>query len=398
MSDAIMSFIGGWWARCFSRAGDTHALLPVPPAKSATHVAAPVVVAVAFSDVGVSPELEAVPAAQAVAVIEAVEVDEDEVEESFLETVGLEPGSDFTRTPFSAEPRVRDAALAALGRLKQIPALQSLVQGVMHIMGRDGVDVDEIVEALEKDSALCVRLLAMANSVAISPEQRIEDLQTAVQMLGIAKVRRAAQAVFTLRGAQRMVDGIDWRHLWIHALATAAISEELDRRINPQPSPQIYMAGLLHDLGKIVLSTIASDAYRDVIVASWNGEGRLEDLEHARLGVNHREAGVVFANGNKLSEVVVQVISHHGDPAAAETHRGEVAIVSIANFMCKARGMGFSGSRLDSLDGDIENLPGWKVLNDVTGREINVPMLEADMADFFATLRADLRSLREAVR
>jgi putative nucleotidyltransferase with HDIG domain len=268
----------------------------------------------------------------------------------------------------------------------------------MQIMGREGVDVDEIVEALEKDSALCVRLLAMANSVSVSPEQRIEDLQTAVQMLGISKVRRAAQAVFTLRGAQRMVDGIDWRHLWIHALATAAVSEELDRRINSQPSPQIYMAGLLHDLGKIVLSTIASDAYRDVIVASWNGEGRLEDLEHARLGVNHREAGVVFARGNRLSDVVIDVISHHGEPLAAETHRVEVAIVSIANFMCKARGLGFSGSRLDSFDGELENLPAWRVITEVTGREINVALLEADMAGFFVNLKADLRGLRDAVR
>jgi HD-like signal output (HDOD) protein len=389
MSDAIMSYIGGWWARWFSRAGVTHAPVPAPaPRVEAVPIPEPVLIAAIAA---VIPE--AAPIQETMVVL-----DEDEVEESFLETVGMEPGSDFTRTPFSAEPRVRDAALAALGKLKQIPALQSLVQGVMQIMGRDGVDVDEIVEALEKDSALCVRLLAMANSVAISPEQRIEDLQTAVQMLGISKVRRAAQAVFTLRGAQRMVDGIDWRHLWIHALATAAVSEELDRRISPQPSSQIYMAGLLHDLGKIVLSTIASDAYRDVIVASWNGEGRLEELEHARLGVNHREAGVVFAQGNRLSDVVVQVISHHGDPAAAETHRVEVAIVSIANFMCKARGLGFSGSRLDAFDGELENLPAWRVITEVIGREINVPALELDMAGFFVSLKADLRSLREAVK
>ena len=221
------------------------------------------------------------------------------------------------------DPRVRQSTLTALGQLRQIPALHSLVQGVVKIMAREGVTVDEIVESLEKDSALCVRVLALANSVTVSPEQRIEDLQTAVQMLGMASVRRVAQAVFTLRGAQGMVDGLDWRHLWIHALATAAIAEELDRRISPSPSPQIYMAGLLHDLGKIVLSTVAVDAYRDIIVASWNGQGRLEKLEYDRLGVDHREAGVIFAKANGLSDAVVDAIAHHGDPANAERHRGE---------------------------------------------------------------------------
>jgi putative nucleotidyltransferase with HDIG domain len=386
MSEAILSYLGGWWARWFGRAAEDHRLMPAP-AREPEPVAVPIVIPFAES----VPEVAAAPA-------EPESADESDVQESFLEMVGMEPGSDFTKTPFILESRVRDTTLVALSQLKQIPALQSLVQGVMRIMGRDGVSVHEVVEALEKDSALCVRLLAMANSAAIAPEQRIVDVQTAVQMLGIARVRRVAQAVFTLRGAQKMVDGIDWRHLWIHALATAAIAEELDRRLSREPSSQIYMAGLLHDLGKIVLSTIAADAYRDVIVASWNGMGRLEGLEHDRFGVNHREAGVVFAKGNRLSDVVVDVIAHHGDPAGAESHRLEVAIVNVANFMCKARGLGFSGSRLDSYDGEIETLPAWKVISEETNREINVPRLELEMADFFATLRTDLKGLREGAR
>jgi putative nucleotidyltransferase with HDIG domain len=393
MTDTILSYLGGWWARWFGRAVERHAPAPTPVVVSQPE---PVLVPqeaelVAAPEAAVATEIAVEP--------EAVDAaSEAEIEESFREMVGGEPPSDFTKTPFIVEARVREATLAALGQLKQIPALQSLVQGVMQTMGRDGVSVDEIVEALEKDSALCVRILTMANSVAISPEQRIVDLQTAVQMLGVTRVRRVAQAVFTLRGAQRMVDGIDWRHLWIHALATAAIAEELDRRLNPEPSSQIYMAGLLHDLGKIVLSTIAAEAYRDVIVDSWNGFGRLEGLEHDRFGVTHREAGVVFATGNKLSDLVVDVIEHHGDPAGAEKHRVEVAIVSVANFMSKARGLGFSGSRLDATDGEIEHLPAWKVIAEGTGREVNVPRLELEMADFFARLRIDLRGLREAVR
>jgi putative nucleotidyltransferase with HDIG domain len=215
-----------------------------------------------------------------------------------------------------------------------------------------------------------------------------------VQMLGVASVRRIAQAVFTLRGAQGMVEGLDWRHLWIHALATAAIAEELDRRISPDPSHQIYMAGLLHDVGKIVLSTVAVDAYRDILVASWNGQGRLEALERDRMGVDHREAGVIFARANKLSDAVVETNAHHGDPENAESNRREVALVSIANFMCKARGLGFSGSRLDASDGDLESLPAWKVIASEIGRDPDVAMLERDMADFLAVLRAEMRGLR----
>jgi putative nucleotidyltransferase with HDIG domain len=369
MSQAILSFLEGWWARWFHRAGGVRTefstFTPAPAAEV--------------------PEPEV---AEAVAAF-----DLKEAEQSFLETVRIDPAKAAAKVPFVAAPQVRASTLAALEHLKQIPALQSLVQGVTQIMGRDGVTVDEVVGALEKDSALCVRILTMANSVSVASEQRIVDLQTAVQMLGIARVRRLAQAVFTLRGAQQMAEGLDWRHLWIHALATAAVAEELDRRTSSETSPQIYMAGLLHDVGKIVLSTVDPDAYRDIVVASWNMEGRLEDLEVARMGVGHREAGVIFARANHLSEVVVEVIAHHDNPGASETHRYEVALVAIANFMCKARGLGFSGARLDAADGEIEDLPGWKILTEKSGWTPNAALMQKDMAAFFATLREDLRGI-----
>jgi HD-like signal output (HDOD) protein len=367
MSQAILSILGGWWTRWFHRAGDeraeTKTIVPSPPVPAAE---AP------------KPDLA---------------FDLQAAEQSFLETVRLDPAATAPAIPFVTDPRVRESTLAALEHLKQIPALQSLVQGVTQIMGRDGVTVDEIVGALEKDSALCVRVLTMANSVSVASEQRVVDLQTAVQMLGIARVRRLAQAVFTLRGAQQMAEGLDWRHLWIHALSTAAIAEELDRRTSSETSPQIYLAGLLHDVGKIVLSTVDSDAYRDIVVASWNMQGRLEDLEIARMGVGHREAGVAFAKANHLSDVVVEVIAHHDNPSQSETHRYEVALVAIANYMCKARGLGFSGARLDAADGEIEDLPAWKILTEKSGWTPNAALMQKDMAEFFATLREDLKGI-----
>ena len=377
MSGLLMSYLGGWWARWFGRASEEPAPVATPEARS-EDPPAPV------------PAPMPMPAP-----LEAA-AEEHSMERSFRETVGMDERRVPVARPAAADTNVRAGTLRALEGLRQIPALQSLVQGVTRIMCRDGVCLDEVAAALQKDSALCVRVLTMANSAAIAPEQRIEDLQSALQMLGIARVRRVAQVVFTMRDAQRMTDGLDWRHLWIHALATAAIAEELERRIRPVTSQHVYMAALLHDVGKIVLSTVAADAYRDVIVASWNGEGRLEDLERATLGVDHREAGVIFARGSRLSEAVVETIAHHDDPTQAQSHRFEVALVSVANFISKARGLGFSGARLEAADGDLENLPSWKILSEESGWAIDAARLEQEMTGFFATLRDDLRGMRES--
>jgi putative nucleotidyltransferase with HDIG domain len=385
MAGAFLSFLGGWWARWLSRAGGTYSQetqFPFTPVTQApfepAQAPAPAPLTLAEATTGTLAPFRP-----------------SDDERSFLETVRLRPDRPMRRLSVTADPGVRLATLDALEGLKQIPALQSLVQGVTRIMTRDGVSVDEIVEALQKDSALCVRVLGMANSVYVSSERRVEDLQTAVQLLGIARIRRLAQAVFMLRDSQRMVEGLDWRHLWIHALATAAIAEELERRLSPNSSSQIYMAALLHDVGKIVLSTAAGDIYRDIIVASWNGEGRLEDLEREVLGVGHREAGVIFASHNKLSEAVVEAIAHHDEPSKAGAHRIEVALVSIANFISKSRGLGFSGSRLDGSDGELEDLPAWGVLEGELGWRPNALQLDQEMTDFYTALRNDLLGLKE---
>lgn len=318
-------------------------------------------------------------------------------EQSLLETVQLSSLAEAKAKRRFADSRVRKRTLVALDNLRQIPALQSLAQGFMRALNRPEVSVDEVVETLRKDSALCVRVLRMANSVLVSPERRIEDLETAVQMLGVMRVRKAAQALFTLRDANRVAEGFDWRHLWIHALATAAIAEELEKELRAADDSQIHLAALLHDVGKIVLSTLAPDDYRDVLVTAWNDNGRLEDLERERLGVDHREAGVVFARHNGLPEIVIAAIAHHADPMRAEKHRLEIALIALANYLSKAHGLGFSGSRLDASDGDFETHPAWQVVEQECGGWPDIDRIKEETDEFIGNLRVELRGLREAV-
>ena len=319
-----------------------------------------------------------------------------DTESTLIQVLGVEALPAPRRDDVARDPAVRERTLAALATLRQIPALQALAQGFLRAMNQPEVSVPELVASIEKDSALCVRVLRMANSVLVSPERPIEDLDTAVQMLGIARVRNAAQALFTLRSASGGAEGFDWHHLWIHALGTAAVAEEFEQQLRSVDDSQVHLAGLLHDVGKIVLSTIAPDAYRDVLLIAWNENGRLEDLERERLGVDHREAGVLFAQHNALPPVVVEAIAHHNRPEEAdEKHRFEVALVSVANYLCKAHGLGFSGARLDATDGEFADLSAWAIIEATCGFRPDADAVETEMGAFIANLRSDLKALRD---
>ncbi len=373
----------GWWARFLGR---------TKPARVPAHFP----VAETRRPVPTKPAAESVSAPTASVRAEKPTADAHNAQ-SLLDIIQRKSLDEVKTGPRPIDPKVRERTLGALDNLRQIPALQSLAQGFLNAMNRSEVAVEEVVAAIEKDSALCVRILKMANSVLISPERRIEDLETAVQMLGVMRVRQAAQALFTLRDANKVAEGFDWKHLWVHALATAAIAEELEQQLRSHDNSQIYLAALLHDVGKIVLSTLSPDDYRDILLTTWNDNGRLEDLERIRLGVDHREAGVIFAKHNGLPEIVIEAIAHHNDPSAAVQHRFEVALIALANYVSKAHGLGFSGARLDAGDGEFADQPAWKVVAETCGGLPNLERLEWEMKDFVGTLRADLKSLREGV-
>lgn len=304
----------------------------------------------------------------------------------------------YTRVPFTpvAQPVLRASTLERLASLQQIPSLRSLAQGFLRAAAKSDGSIEEVVAAVEKDPALCVRVLRMANSAAVSPEQRIEDIFTAVQMLGLRRVNTLAQALFSLRDARSTGGGLDWRHLWIHALATAAIAEEIEQQLGRSDSQQLYLAALLHDVGKIVLSTMAPEAYRAIMDKVWAGGGRLDALEAACFGVGHEEAGVIFAQQSGLPAEVIASIAHHADPALAESHRLTVAVVTIANYLSKFYGLGFSGARLDETDGDLESQPAWAVIGEETGAIPDIKGIAEAVRGSVADLKQELQGLREA--
>jgi putative nucleotidyltransferase with HDIG domain len=289
----------------------------------------------------------------------------------------------------------RERTRRRLAELREIPALQSLARQFSSVLNRDAVNVDEVVEAIQRDAALCVRVLRMANSVEVSPGQRIEDLATAVQMLGLQRVRKAARALFTLRDTNRVTEGFDWRHLWVHALGTAALAEELAERLGVAAGEPVYEAALLHDVGKVVLATVAPEEYRAVLTRAWREQGRLEELERAELGVTHREAGAIFGRKSGLGEATLAAIAHHDAPERAKTHRTTVALVAAANYLAKRHGIGFGGARLGEADGEFAALTCWDVMREEGAR---LPALEEWEDAWYAVaagVRGELRNLQQ---
>lgn len=394
MPTLIQSPLRRWWTR-FWGIGRSRIVSPSAPASSPAPLK---ILPIDPPSIHGGRQLAEPPPADPEPTPELVRADAEAIRAALAETL-MGPVESRAPIPLAItvdDPVLRAATLAALAELRQIPSLHSLAQGFMLTAGREGVSIDEVVDSIGKDPSLCVRVLRMANSAFVSPVNRIEDLPSAVQMLGVVRIRSLVQALYTLRDSRAIAPGFDWRHLWLHALATASLSEEIERQLGLQSGPLLYLAALLHDVGKIVLSVIAPEGYREILLAAWQESRPLEELERARFGLTHREAGEVYLRQNNMAETVLAAVAHHQAPGdAPESTRLVVAVVSIANFVSKTYGLGFSGAVLTAADGEFADLPAWSVIEAETGQRPDLEGLEARLQTCIPGIKAQLIKLRE---
>lgn len=192
----------------------------------------------------------------------------------------------------------------------------------------------DIGREISNDAALTVRLLRIANSPAFGQNGKIATISRAITVLGVRQVRDLTVGLT----AVRTFDGIDnelvtmqsfWRHSVLCAVAAAQIASRRAGGCSESP----FVAGLLHDIGQLVLFSRAPKLAREALLMSVDA---VEDLElyvceRRVLGFDHGAIGVELARRWGLPQSLQECIEFHHEPTLAKTHRVDVATIHIAN-------------------------------------------------------------------
>jgi HD-like signal output (HDOD) protein len=276
--------------------------------------------------------------------------------------------------------------------LKQIPALKSLARKFSQSLGMQTLEISEVIAAIGHDPALCMRVMSLANSTSEGSRMAVEDLSEAVQRLGVARVRLIANTLLLQRDGESIASGFDWKHLWMHSLATAILAEKLDKWISYRAGPVLPLCAILHDVGKIALSVVVPDLYREIMITAWQAKTALPELEKSRLGIDHREAGWTFGSEAALPPVVLDAIAFHDEPMRAQPeHRATVALVGVANQWAKLYGLGFSGDGSAAAI-DLWETPAWARWQATLPVELDVDDFVKREAKWIEDVRRDLKA------
>lgn len=208
---------------------------------------------------------------------------------------------------------------ALIASIANLPAPAPSVARLLELLARADADNEDMIRVIRSDGVMSAKLLGLCNSAGYGLAAPIGSIEQAVLMLGHAEIHRLVMSVGFSRALNPALIGYGIRdgELWRHSLLTAYVAvtvAALSRRTDLDPAIA-YTAGLVHDIGKIVITQVLDmprqQALRDLI---GSGQASMLEAERSVLGTDHAEVGACLLQKWGLPPILIEAVANHHQP------------------------------------------------------------------------------------
>lgn len=230
-------------------------------------------------------------------------------------------------------------------RISEVSSLPDVALQIIEVANDATTEAEDMLMAVRGDPALAMRLMRAVNSSYYGVQNRVADLKQAVALLGFTEIRNLALTADVAPLFQESVGHNDYsrRGLWNHMVASGMVARLIAQTCGKAPPREAYLAGLLHDLGLILIDQYVHAPFCRVIDAL-SEETPICRIESQILGFDHTDLGQYVATRWNLPDLLTAVIAYHHAPDQYEgEHRDMVCVVALANFLCHSRGISSLG-------------------------------------------------------
>jgi len=240
-----------------------------------------------------------------------------------------------------------------LDRIEDIPTLPTIASKIMSTANTPTSSAKQIAEILNRDQALTFKVLRMANSAYYAVTDPVKTVDRAIVVIGFNRIKNIVMRVSAMSAlSNKKVNSplFNMTRFWEHSIGVA-ICSSIIAKMQGLPKPEeIFTAGLLHDIGKLILAQYLTDSFNEVAKKVYREGISFIDAERAVIGVDHTHIGKWLSNKWRLSEELKLVIAEHHHPPSDTLILGEyaisVVIVYLADVMCRKVRVGFGGDDL----------------------------------------------------
>ena len=232
----------------------------------------------------------------------------------------------------------------AVDGAKDLPALTPVVKKLIEMIKNPAASATDVGELISQDVSLCATTLKLVNSPFYGLSQKVDRVTHAIVIMGFGRVKNIALGISVLETlkSQQGAD-FDYTGLWEHAIGTAIAAEALAARLGSVYVDEAFVAGLLHDQGKLILFKQFPNEFGHVQRLIEQREMLMQEAELEIMGINHALIGTWLAEKWKFPEHLTAAIRMHHNPVMARQHRELVWLVHAGDVFARCLGIGNGG-------------------------------------------------------
>ena len=240
-------------------------------------------------------------------------------------------------------PVTYDILTQRIKQLGNLPAMPAILSRLCETLSRKSnqIDVEKVVEQISYDKSLTAQCLRLANSALFRQRGDVSSVREAVFALGLWRIRDLAFSCSLPMMFANLKTTVGKEMFWRHALGTALVAQGLGHELGVKGAEEIYLAGLLHDIGILVNGVLFAEEFGDVLEEAKQKKVPVEEVEKSILGFSHAESGRILAELWRLPVGLSEVIEYHCQPRDQKPPSDITLLVHAADLASQRLGMGY---------------------------------------------------------
>lgn len=258
----------------------------------------------------------------------------------------------------------------AIENISSIPTLPTVIERLTRLLQNPKTSAEEVGKAITTDQALASKVLKLVNSAFYGFPGRISTITHAIVILGFSTVKNivlTASIFDAFRNKVEDMAGFDLEDFWLHSIACGAASSSIAKQIGGCEKEACFIAGLIHDIGKLILCQYLPKEFGMVLRHCADNRQLFYESEKKLFDSNHAHIGGYLTERWNLPANLQNPVKYHHQPSPSHEHYLITAIVHCADILVRALDYGNGGDRripsisesvwkslgLDSIDLDI---------------------------------------------
>ena len=249
----------------------------------------------------------------------------------------------------SVQPPPTPQLASLLGAVEGLVSPPGIYLRVSELLRSPHSSAEDFAQVISCDPSLSARLLRIVNSSFYNFRSRVDEIHRAVAVIGMSNLYSMVLGISAVRSFNRIAtDLVNMDSFWRHSIYCGLISRALAQRCNVLHSERLFVSGLLHDIGFLVLFHQLPEVYRDLLLIADGNEQVLYQAEIDALGFSHAHAGGLLLKSWQVPKTLHIAVSDHHDPLRTPECCFDSTLVYIAEILAGQSGIGSMFENTDS--------------------------------------------------